>query len=150
MESEDIKPIDKSIVRNVVSKANDFIKRKYTLQNLKPMSELEIYCVDGRFYGKTQTLPYHCDEIKKENSVVFLFSLGCSANFYVHCPEMGGDERSAGTLFEFKSGDLHFFGATKKAKIYHGIESIGPASSCPMELLESLREKRVGLQIRAR
>mmetsp|Transcript_21783 Transcript_21783/g.49270 ORF Transcript_21783/g.49270 Transcript_21783/m.49270 type:complete len:85 (+) Transcript_21783:346-600(+) len=84
------------------------------------MSELEIYCVDGRFYGETQALSYHCDLIKKENSVVFLFSLGCSANFYVHCPEMGVDERSAGTLFEFKSGDCSSLMLRKRPKYTTG------------------------------
>jgi len=149
MESEDMRPFAESAPGKAVSKAKNLIALKYTLQELKPVNEFGVYCVDARFYGESQTLPYHCDGIKKRNCVVFLFSLGRTAKFYIHCPEMGGDRMGNGKLFEFNSGDLLFFDATKEASIYHGIESIYPASSCPSELMGELSEKRVGLQIRA-
>jgi len=149
MEAGDMKPLDTSAPGKAVAKATDFITANCSLQNLKPANELGVYCVDARFYGETKTLSYHCDDIKKGNSVVFLFSIGRSANFYVHCPEMGGDQSNDGKLFEFRSGDLLFFDATKEAGVCHGIESIGPKSSCPSELMGVLSEVRVGLQIRA-
>lgn len=150
MDAEDMKPLSTSAPGKAISKAKDLIAKNCVLQeDLKPVNDFEVYCVDARFYGETQTLPFHCDGIRKENSVVFLFSLGRSASFYVHCPEMGGDRERDGERFEFNSGDLLFFDATADAGVYHGIESIGPASSCPSELV-SLSDKRVGLQIRAR
>ena len=149
MGAGDMKPFGESAPGKAILRAKEFIATKCSLpDDLKPMKDFQVYCVDARFYGESQVLPYHCDDIKKKNSVVFLFSLGRSANFYVHCPEMGGDRTNDGKLFEFRSGDLLFFDATRDAGVYHGIESIGPASSCPSEL-SSLKEKRVGLQIRA-
>merc|ERR1712062_933139 len=93
-------------------------------------------------------LYYHCDKIKKPDNVVFLFSFGRVANFYVHTPEMGGNQKTDGTVFEFKSGDVLFFDSTDSAQMYHGIPSIGSADSCPDYFAKSIGDYRVSLQIR--
>ena len=51
---------------------------------------------------------------------------------------------SAGTPIGFKSGDLQFYDATKKANIYHWVKRFGSASMSEMALGRRLRTAREG------
>merc|ERR1712062_608773 len=148
MSSEMMVNFDQSKPGYAMSKAKQYIAENYELKNLRPMAEFAPYCVDGRFYGENDNLYDHCDAIKTPGRVVLLYNLGRTSYFYVHTPEMGGDQKTEGTVFEFRSGDVLFFDATQAAQCFHGVRNIGPASSCPEELREKYGEKRIGLQIR--
>merc|ERR550539_1307894 len=102
MSSDNMVNFGESIPGKAISKAKDFLSKNYELKDLTPAGKLQAYCVDGRFYGENDNLYYHSDNIKKANHVVCLYSLGRTANFYVHTPEMGGDQKTDGKLFEFR------------------------------------------------
>merc|ERR1712113_1249984 len=107
--------------------------------------------LDALIYKSSNgSLANHCDELNA--SIVFLYSIGCTANFYIHSPQMKGDKYRDGKLFKFKSGDMLFFDASKAAQIIHGIDSIDDGSSCPQQLKQKykhLAQSRIGVQIRA-
>ena len=77
-------------------------------------------------------LDKHCDDV---NGFVFIYSLGNTANFFVN------DKH-----FEFCSGDVLIFDASKKAKIFHGVESI-KEYSYPIHM-QHLKDFRISVQIR--
>merc|ERR1711997_1407256 len=58
----------------------------------------------------------HCD---KKKEIIFLYSLGCTANFFVK-----GKSMNDGLVFNFESGDCLIFDASKNADVIHGIDSI--------------------------
>ena len=98
----------------------------------------------------------HCDA---NPSVAFLFSIGCTSNFYVFGPLMKRndpkqfvDKFKDGITFKFKSGDMLFFDASNEANIIHGVMGVDDSSSCPtalQEKCEGIDEYRISCQLRA-
>jgi len=80
----------------------------------------------------------HCDKIE---GWVVLFSLGCTARFYVKGPEM-----SRKTTINFESGDALIFNGGTEYDIFHGIDEIR-ANTCPLHLPD-LTDMRVSIQFR--
>ena len=128
-----------------MQEAISIIDRNYKLKDID-LSKFKLGHIQCKKYkSKEGTLKNHVDKFHGEN-VVFLFSLGCIANFYVKGPKM-----KQGQTFKFNSGDVLFFNATNKENILHGIESIDDGSSAPKALKEkfvSAGQYRIGLQMR--
>ena len=142
-----------SLPFQIVSKARGFIEDNYQTKGLaKDVSKFKLFCCDALTYQYPDgSLSRHCDG-RRDRSVVFLYSLGCTAKFYVHTPEMGGDAYKDGKVLDFQSGDMLFFEATKAASMVHGVDSVDEASTCPPALKRAhaeLAQSRVSLQIRA-
>ena len=83
----------------------------------------------------------HCD---KKKEIIFLYSLGCTALFFVK-----GKSMNDGLVFDFESGDCLIFDASKNADVVHGIDSI-QADSCPQHLQKYsfLTDSRICVQTR--
>lgn len=141
-----------SVPFRLLSKAIDFIKKNYELKGLKDITKYEVFCCDALTYNYPDgSLARHCDN-RRDKSVVFLYTIGCTANFYVHTPEMKGEAFKDGKVLKFKSGEMLFFDATKAANMVHGVDSIENAETCPPQLKEKYKElsqKRISVQIRA-
>ena len=95
---------------------------------------------DGRF-------PPHVDHCN-DGSLVFLFSLGCAANFRVRSPAMVRFRE-----VEMQSGDALVFDPSSEAAITHEVGAIGHEESCPLGLggrFAELQRHRYGVQCRVR
>jgi len=90
-------------------------------------------------HGKFPPHVDHCD-----NSVVFLMTLGCTANFMVQGPTTPKIE------FKLKSGDLLIFNASSQAKILHAVTSIedNTAPDLLTQKYSTLQHHRLGVQCR--
>ena len=66
----------------------------------------------------------------KDDSLVYLISLGCTAQFLIKTPEMDDDT----VIFDFNNGDVLYFDASPSANIEHGILSILSPSTSPQYL----------------
>ena len=136
-----------SIYYKLISKATKLIHKNYKLYDKIDLSKSKLGHIQAAKYKSNEgKLKNHIDGIFHGDNAVFLFSIGCIANFYVKGPKMEN-----GKLFKFKSGDMLFFDATNKANILHGIESIDDGSTTPKELKEKFEmsnEYRIGLQMR--
>ena len=99
------------------------------------------YCCHHQMNG---SLGKHYDDAP---GLVILYSIGCTANFYVKSPRI---QQENGITFKFESGDVFIFDCSEKAKILHAVISID-AHSCPTELQQryaKLGEHRYSLQTR--
>ena len=99
-----------------------------------------------RYKTPKDRFPPHIDHCDK--SFVFLFSIGCTANFMVQGPGM-----DVKVEFPFHSGDVLVFDASTRAAILHGVTSIGSSTFCPAKLLQAfpvLQSHRFGIQCRLR
>ena len=142
----------------MANKTRGIIDRNYKFKNLK--KDISKYRVDNitalKYPSINGQLGIHCD---RNPSVVFLYSIGCTANFYVFGDKMRKnedkefvDKRKDGQVFKFKSGDMLFFDASNEANIQHGVISIDDSDSCPAYLKEKckgIENFRISCQIRA-
>mmetsp|Transcript_74063 Transcript_74063/g.66646 ORF Transcript_74063/g.66646 Transcript_74063/m.66646 type:complete len:247 (+) Transcript_74063:73-813(+) len=144
LEDEGIKD---SIYDILLKKGMEIVEINYKLKDITLKDAKLGHIQAAKYKTEEGKLKNHVDGIFHGPNAVFLFSIGCNANFYVKGPEMKKEK-----IFKFKSGDCLFFDATNKAKILHGIESIDPGQTCPKQLkekFESAGEYRIGLQMRA-
>lgn len=103
-----------------------------------------IYSVsEGRLTG-------HCDKIL---GWVVLFSLGCTAKWWLQSPQLAKTgaantmPRSCFSLvIDFESGDVLVFNGGTEWNIFHGIDTI-VANTAP-QFLPTLSESRISLQLR--
>ena len=87
----------------------------------------------------------HCDT---QNGWVILLSIGCTPNFYVQHKQLLTNDIKV----DFMSGSVIVFDSSKKAGIFHRIDSI-QNNTCPHELAQQcprLKQCRIGLQVRLR
>eukprot|EP01084_Bolivina_argentea_P181009 312670_1 len=131
----------------IYNKSSDMIDRNYKTQNLSTEIELKqhrLLSVRGiKYDAPNGNISKHIDGLK---GLVYLYSIGCTANFYVNGPQMND-----GIIFKFKSGDMLFFDASQEAAITHAVISIDD-ESCPLVLgqkCDTLKHCRVSCQIRA-
>lgn len=119
------------------------------------------YCSKGSNPSIGSCFPPHIDHCN-DGSWVFLFSLGCTATFYIKSPDMDDMDRDQRQrqrqryTFEMKSGDVLVFDPSSEAAILHGVD--GVARSCGEEVsptgeefgggFEVLRHSRFGVQCR--
>lgn len=141
---------EQSVVANVVARATRVVLDVYgpvresrlgSLLGAKYKAKSELSMAAIRYKAPDGKFPPHVDH---SNSVVYLMSLGCSANFMVQGP---GDHRHT---FEFRSGDVLVFDASSEAYISHGVDGVKPAS-CPAflrKLFPILTNHRYGVQCR--
>lgn len=141
---EFFKSSDNSIYNQLVQKANDIINKKFKdYAILKQYKDKGIALTAIVYKSPNGNLGNHID---KATSLVYLFSLGCTANFYIHGPKMDKER-----VIKFKSGDMLLFDASSEAKVMHGVQSIDDTSTCPKDLgdkYEKLKTNRVGVQCR--
>ena len=142
----------------MAKKTQSIIARNYKFKNLqKDISKYRVQGITSLKYPSINgQLGIHCDG---NPSVVFLYSIGCTCNFYVFGDKMrknedkkSVDKRKDGQIFKFKSGDMLFFDASSEANIQHGIISVDDSDTCPKFLKEKCKgiEKfRISCQIRA-
>ena len=116
-------------VANIAHTSSPTIPEKYGIDYITSFS----YPVEG---GK---LVGHCDKVV---GWVVLFSLGCSANFFVKT-------KNINKKFEFESGDALIFNGGSQYNVFHGITSIVP-DSCPTHFMleDDLQSNRVSIQFR--
>eukprot|EP00928_Gymnodinium_smaydae_P067808 TRINITY_DN50801_c0_g1_i1.p1 TRINITY_DN50801_c0_g1~~TRINITY_DN50801_c0_g1_i1.p1 ORF type:complete len:235 (+),score=26.97 TRINITY_DN50801_c0_g1_i1:49-753(+) len=136
-----------SVVNVTVAKAGEILRN----QNLSVLGGFDVceysslsmatICYkapDGKF-------PPHVDHCK--DSLVFLTSLGCTANFMVKTPAM-----SEKTFFKLHSGDMLVFNASSEAAVLHAVVSIDETGSRDAKCLGSrfdvLQNHRYGVQCR--
>ena len=98
-----------------------------------------------KYEAPTGAFPPHVDHCGE--SLVFLASLGCTANFMVKSPAMEEKMR-----FKFHSGDLLVFNASTKAALLHAVVSIdegcSPTGNMLAEKFPVLQTHRFGVQCR--
>ena len=159
---------DSTLVNNLITNAMDILDRNDLLvgeYKSISLATIKYPSPDGRFAAHID----HCND----SSWVYLWSIGCAANFMVKGPNM--DEK---TVFSFNSGDLLVFNASSSAAILHEVAlitlitriitlvtriitlitlikvvSIGPQDTCPsalQELYQVLQQHRYGIQCRVR
>ena len=139
-------PGQQSLVTGIIAKAIGILNRSQlgctdnadlTSWVSMSMAAIQYESPDGYFHP-------HIDH---SDSIVFLISLGCTANFMVKGPKM-----EAPCLFKFQSGDLLVFNASTEAAILHGVVSIDDERSNPITSLgdtfQALRNHRYGVQCR--
>ena len=134
-----------SIYSKIIQKAINSLQSNYKLKCMN---------LDERKLGHIQALKYispngnfknHVDKFFGDN-IVLLFSLGCTANFYLNTPKMKNEQ-----IFKFQSGDMLCFDANSSAKIMHGILNIDDKSSSPQPLQSkypNASKYRIGFQLR--
>ena len=131
-----------TVINETIEKANIIMSRnsiKTEMSNYKSISMGAI-----QYSSPNGAFPPHVDHCK--DSVVYLMSLGCTANFMVKGPNM-----EAKKVFKFNSGDLLIFNASTEANILHGVLSIDSEASSPIELVDKfkiLQNHRYGVQCR--
>eukprot|EP01130_Rhizamoeba_saxonica_P002670 TRINITY_DN12430_c0_g1_i1.p1 TRINITY_DN12430_c0_g1~~TRINITY_DN12430_c0_g1_i1.p1 ORF type:complete len:615 (+),score=106.18 TRINITY_DN12430_c0_g1_i1:2-1846(+) len=112
----------------------------HTVDDSIPEEHQGIYCTATMYdsiYGK---LGAHCDNI---SGWVVLFSLGCSAEYFVKMP------RKNRKRFTFKSGDVLIYNGSSGLKVRKSIEKIN-TGSCPSFLPFSVSDKHIDLQFRSK
>ena len=90
--------------------------------------------LDGKLTGHVD---FHSDW-------VVLYSIGLTCKFYVRIKGKGRK------TFNFQSGDVLVFDASRKADIYHGIKCV-VKDTCPQQLMDKyqiLSQSRVSIQFR--
>ncbi len=113
----------------------------YNLLNLKFENVRQRYVNSLYYKAPHGMISKHCD---KKKEIIMLYSLGCTANFFVK-----GKSMDNGLVFGFESGDCLIFDASKNADIVHGIDSIQP-DTCPPYLhrYPFLIDRRICVQTR--
>jgi len=96
------------------------------------------YITSFKYPKEEGCLTGHCDKIE---GWVVLFSLGCTARFFIKGPEMARK-----TTINFESGDALVFNGGTEYDIFHGITEI-LANTCPIHLPE-ITDMRVSIQFR--
>merc|ERR1712129_70888 len=136
----DFKYGDKSLFNQMIDKANAIIDTTYKNKMDVELSKYKTVTVGAiKYPSPNGKFPDHVDHC---NSYVYLMSIGCDANFTVKGPNMEKEK-----VFAMKSGDLLIFDSSTKAKISHGVRSIGDSSTCPVELgkkYKLLQSNRLG------
>mmetsp|Transcript_117639 Transcript_117639/g.329402 ORF Transcript_117639/g.329402 Transcript_117639/m.329402 type:complete len:273 (-) Transcript_117639:29-847(-) len=125
-----------SLSRNTKA-AKTKILGRISLSRYKSLSMATI-----RYEAPHDKFPPHVDHC--DNSVVFLTTLGCTANFMVQGPTTPKIE------FKFKSGDLLIFNASSQANILHAVTSIedNTAPDLLTQKYPALQHQRLGVQCR--
>merc|ERR1712228_582494 len=148
----------KTCYAKMVQKVGNIIERNMKITSLKKdLSKYKLSQISAfKYRTPAGQLGLHCDS---NPSVAFLFSIGCTCNFYVFGASMqhNKDKQSVnkfkdGQTFKFKSGDMLFFDASHEANIIHGVMGIDDSSSCPTILKEKckgIEEYRISCQLRA-
>ena len=136
-----------SIYSKLLSKTIKIIEEKHKLKKIKTSLPRQYalsngfvaeYCCHDQLNG---SMGKHYDD---EPGFVILYSLGCTANFFIKSTKM--KQR----IFGFESGDVFVFDCSEEAKILHAVDSI-ESGSCPQELVqkyEKLGCHRYSLQTR--
>eukprot|EP00420_Gonyaulax_spinifera_P002525 CAMPEP_0197926336 /NCGR_PEP_ID=MMETSP1439-20131203/98968_1 /TAXON_ID=66791 /ORGANISM="Gonyaulax spinifera, Strain CCMP409" /LENGTH=232 /DNA_ID=CAMNT_0043548865 /DNA_START=40 /DNA_END=738 /DNA_ORIENTATION=+ len=138
---------EESVVNAMVEKGAGVLQKNglHVIDGLDVCQYKSLSMATIRYEAPDGHFPPHVDHCNE--SVVFLASLGCTANFMVKGPTM-----DAKTQFKFCSGDLLVFNASSKAAILHSVMSIDETGSEMGELLGSrfpvLRSHRYGVQCR--
>ena len=143
-----------SIVTDMVAKAGTAL----ALENLHVVGGLDTTCEQQGWNSMSMAtvqyevpdghFPPHVDHCNDE-SLVFLASLGCTANFMVRGPTM-----TTKRIFKFHSGDLLVFNPSSKAAILHSVVNIDPGggANSSSHLLHKefpiLENHRYGVQCR--
>eukprot|EP00580_Thalassiosira_gravida_P016396 CAMPEP_0201669036 /NCGR_PEP_ID=MMETSP0494-20130426/22045_1 /ASSEMBLY_ACC=CAM_ASM_000839 /TAXON_ID=420259 /ORGANISM="Thalassiosira gravida, Strain GMp14c1" /LENGTH=260 /DNA_ID=CAMNT_0048149651 /DNA_START=36 /DNA_END=819 /DNA_ORIENTATION=- len=126
------------------------------LQPIKSISLAVIrYCIQGTSSTVGYILPPHVDHCN-DGSWVFLFSLGCTASFFVQFPttdrDGDGDQERRHT-FQMTSGDVLVFDPSSQARILHGVTGVVDSASDGMaweergETFGVLRESDLGCNV---
>jgi len=111
----------------------------HQVDNTIPSSYDAMYCTSFVYPIEDGKLNGHCDKIL---GWVVLFSLGCSANFWIKGPQMKQRE-----YIKFESGDTLVFNGGTEYNIMHGIDSINP-NTCPNFFPEEIHDQRISIQFR--
>ena len=145
---------DDSMVTGIVRKASEILKeqnlhvfgennssRNVFDHHALTMAVIRYEAPDGKF-------PPHVDHCN--DSLVFLTSLGLTANFLVRGPTT--TDATTTTHFKFGSGDLLVFNASTEAALLHGVVGIDAVGSGEGALLGEkfpvLQKHRYGVQCR--
>ena len=121
---EYFKSTDNSIYNQLIAKVNGIINKQYQdYAIIKEYKDKTIALTAISYSSPKGNLGNHID---RSTSLVYLFSVGCTANFYIHGPNMEKER-----VIKFKSGDMLLFDASETAKIVHGVVSIDHTSTCP-------------------
>ena len=82
----------------------------------------------------------------RDDSLVYLMSLGCTARFLVKTPEMEED-----SVIDFNSGDVLYFDASPNAHVEHAVLGVDAPSTSPTDVVATLgylANHRIGIQYR--
>jgi hypothetical protein len=138
---------DESVVNSMVANASEILRERnlHVVDSRDVFDHKALSMATIRYEAPDGHFPPHVDHC--DDSLVYLASLGCTANFMVKGPTMEAKKH-----FKFCSGDLLVFNASSKAAVLHSVVSIDEGGSRAGALMGEkfpvLQKHRYGVQCR--